>query len=123
METKELKNKIIAVVGVSRDEKKYGFKVFKDLIGKGLNVYGVNPQADFILGRKIYNRLSEIPEKIDLVITVVPPKVTEEIVGQCRQLGVKEIWMQPGSESERAVEMGKEFGIRVISNACIMVNS
>jgi len=118
-----LKKKVIAVVGVSKDENKYGFKVFKDLLSKDLKVYGVNPNADFILGRKIYKKISEIPEKVDLVITVVPPNVTEKIVDECKALGINEIWMQPGSESEEAIKKAENFGMKITYNACIMVET
>jgi predicted CoA-binding protein len=121
MSTKDLmREKVIAVVGVSRDERKYGFKVFKDLIQKGMRVYGVNPNIESLLGRKIYSRISEIPERVDIVVTVVPPEVTEKIVDECAQLGIREIWMQPGSESEKAIEKATSLGIRVVHSACIM---
>ena len=118
-----MREKVIAVVGVSRDEGKYGFKVFRDLIGKGMRVYGVNPNIDSLLGRKIYGRISEIPERVDIVVTVVPPEVTEKIVDECAQLGIGEIWMQPGSESERAIEKARRLGIRVTHSACIMMET
>jgi len=118
-----LKTKVIAVIGVSKDENKYGFKVFKDLLSKNLKVYGVNPNADFVLDRKIYKKISEIPEKVDLVITVVPPNVTEKIVAQCKALGINEIWMQPGSESEEAIKKAENLGIKVTYNACIMIET
>jgi len=118
-----MKNKVIAVVGVSRDKNKYGFKVFRDLINKGFKVYGVNPNADFVLNRKIYKKISEIPEKVDMVITVVPSKVTEKIVDECKSLSINEIWMQPGSESEDAVKKAKDYGMKVIYNACIMLDT
>ena len=34
---------------------------------------------------------------------VVPPAVTEAAVAECVRLGIKQIWMQPGAESEAAV--------------------
>ncbi|MBA7683889.1 putative protein YccU [subsurface metagenome] len=115
--------KIIAVVGVSKDEKKFGYKVFKDMIKKGQKVYGINPKADAILGRKIYSNIQDIPEKPDLVITVVPPEVTEKIVDDCISIGIKEIWMQPGSESEKAIKKAQDNKISVIYNACIMLTT
>ena len=115
--------KIIAVVGVSKDEKKFGFRVFKDMIKKGEKVYGINPRADFILGQKIYSKIQDIPEKPDIVITVVPPEVTEKIVDDCISVGIKEIWMQPGSESEKAIKKAQDNGISVIYNACIMLTT
>ncbi len=115
--------KIIAVVGVSKDEEKFGFRVFKDMIKKGQKVYGINPKADVILGRKIYSKIQDIPEKPDLVITVVPPEVTEKIVDDCISIGIKEIWMQPGSESEKAIKKAQDNRISVIYNACIMLTT
>ncbi len=115
--------KTIAVVGVSKDEKKFGFKVFKDMIKKNQKVYGINPKADFILGRRIYSKIQDIPEKPDLVITVVPPEVTEKIVDDCISIGIKEIWMQPGSESEKAIKKAQDNKISVIYNACIMLTT
>jgi hypothetical protein len=120
---KKENKKIIAVVGVSKDEKKFGFKVFKDMIKKGQSVYGINPKADVILGRKIYSKIQDIPEKPDLVITVVPPEVTEKIVDDCISVGIKEIWMQPGSESEKAIKKAQDNRISVIYNACIMLTT
>jgi len=119
----DLKNKAIAVIGVSNNEDKYGFKVFKDLITKNLRVYGINPNADFVLNRKIYKKISEIPEKIDIVVTVVPPKITESVVYECKNLGINEIWMQPGSESEEAIRKAENFGMKVIHHACMRVET
>ena len=119
----DLEDKIIAVTGVSKDESKCGFKVFKDLISKNLRVYGVNPNADVVLNRKIYKKISEIPEKVDIVVTVVHPKITENIVDECKNLGINEIWMQPGSESEEAIKKAENFGIKVTYNMCIMLET
>ena len=112
--------KLIAVVGVSDDASKYGHKIFRDLLNAGYPVSGVNPKGGFILGRNIYKSLSEMEKRPDLVITVVPPPVTEAVVEECNRLGVKHVWMQPGSESDKAVEKAAEYGIKT-SLACFMV--
>jgi hypothetical protein len=117
----DIKKKTIVVVGVSHKENKFGFKIFNDLARNGFNVMGVNPTDGEIAGRKIYRSLKEINTKIDLVITVVPTSVTERIVDECKELGITEIWMQPGSESNAAIDRAKEYGISVVSNACFMV--
>ncbi|MBI4335493.1 MAG: CoA-binding protein [Candidatus Omnitrophica bacterium] len=118
---KDIRKKKIVVVGVSDKEEKYGFKIFKSLIEAGFNISGVNPKNGEILGRKIHRTLEEIQPVPDLVITVVPPSVTEKIVQDCKEIGIKEIWMQPGSESEAAVKKAGEYGITVTYNACFMV--
>ncbi len=119
----DYKRKEIVVIGVSNREDKYGFKIFRDLIKNGFDVEGVNPTNGEILGKKIFRSLKDIKDKPDLVITVVPAQVTEKIVEECNQLGIKQIWMQPGSESQTAIAKAKSYGIDVTSNACFMVEA
>ncbi len=112
--------KLIAVVGVSDDASKYGHKIFRDLLNAGYPVKGVNPKGGFVLGNNLYKSLSDLEGLPDLVITVVHPQVTERVVEECNKLGVKTVWMQPGSESQAAVEQAAAYGIRTIV-ACFMV--
>lgn len=112
--------KLIAVVGVSADASKYGHKIFRDLLKAGYPVKGVNPKGGFILGQQIYASVAEIEKRPDLVIAVVPPPVTEKLVDECNRLGVKHLWLQPGSESPKAVALAKEYGLKV-TQACFMV--
>ncbi len=112
--------KLIAVVGVSDDASKYGHKIFRDLLKAGYPVKGVNPKGGFVLGHNIYRSFSEMEQKPDLVITVVPPAATEKVVEECNALGIKTVWMQPGSESDTAIAKAKTYGIKTIS-ACFMV--
>ncbi len=118
-----LKQKTYAVVGASRDPKKYGHRVYANLKRKGYRVYPVNPKADEILGDRCYPSLESLPEKPDVVDIVVPPKVTEDIVRECGRLGIERIWMQPGSESEAALELCGRYKIRVLHGICVMEES
>lgn len=117
------KEKNIALVGVSSKEEKFGFKIFRDLLKHGFKVQGINPSGKEVLGKKIYRSLKELELKPDLVITVVPKEITERIVEECHTLGIKEIWMQPGSESEIAIQKAKSYGINVIYNRCFMLEN
>jgi predicted CoA-binding protein len=114
------KNKF-AVVGVSRDPAKYGHQVYKDLRSAGYEVYAVNPNASEVLGDRCYPSLEALPVKPDVVNVVVPPRVTEAVVKACKKLGVKKVWMQPGSESEAAINFCRENGIEVIYGVCVMI--
>ncbi|MEM3059475.1 MAG: CoA-binding protein [Methanomassiliicoccales archaeon] len=110
-----------AVIGASRDPQKYGYQVYKDLKNAGYKVFAVNPHADKILGDKCYPSLETLPVKPDVVNTVVPPKITDHIVETCKKLGITRVWMQPGSESDKAIEFCKENGISVVYGVCIMI--
>jgi len=125
-----LAQKKIAVVGVS-DKRDTGcnlaYKKFKE---SGYQVYTVNPRISTYDGQTCYADLKSIPEKVDAVFVLANPKVTEQVVQECVELGIKHVWMhcmmgtKPGlaagmsSVSQSAVEMCKANGIAVIPGAC-----
>ncbi len=122
--------KKIAVVGVS-DKRETGcnlaYSKFKE---NSYQVYAVNPRITTFHGDPCYADLKALPEKVDAVFILASPKVTEQIVQQCVDLGIKHVWMhcmmgtKPGlaasmtSVSQPAVEMCKANGITVIPGAC-----
>ena len=125
-----LAQKRIAVVGVS-DKRETGcnlaYNKFKD---NGYQVYAVNPRISTFNGAPCYPDLRSIPDKVDAVFILTNPKVTDEIVDQCIDLGIKHIWMhcmmgtKPGlvsgmtSVSQSAVEKASASGIAVIPGSC-----
>ena len=125
-----LAQKKIAVVGVS-DKRDTGcnlaYKKFKE---NGYQVYAVNPRITNYENAVCYADLKSIPEKVDAVFVLASPNVTDEIVQQCVELGIKHIWMhcmmgtKPGlaagmtSVSQSAVEMCRANGIAVIPGSC-----
>ena len=115
------KKSVFAVVGASRNPKKYGHQVYKDLRNAGYRVYPVNPNTNEILGDKCYPSLEALPINPDVADLVVPPKATEQVVKTCNKLGIKKVWMQPSSESETAINFCKENEIDVVHGVCVMV--
>jgi predicted CoA-binding protein len=114
-----LKN--IAVVGMSKNMDKAAHYVPKYLIDHGYNVIPVNPSATEILGRKSYDRISSIQDRIDIVDVFRPsedvPGVVEDAL---KKGGIKVIWMQEGIYSKEAESMAKEMNISVVYNRCMM---
>ncbi len=115
----ELKN--IAVVGVSSKSKGFGIAVYNHLKDNGYTVFGVNKNGGFSNSIKLYNSLSTIEHKIDGIVTVVPPGETEIVVQEANELGIKNIWMQQGSESNNAISFCNDKGINIVHNECIMM--
>ena len=125
-----LAQKKIAVVGVS-DKRETGcnlaYTKFKE---HGYQVFPVNPRLSEFQGEPCYPDLKSIPEKPDAIFILASPKVTDEIVQQCVDLGVKHVWMhcmmgtKPGlaqsmtSVSQDAVQVCRENGIQVIPGSC-----
>jgi predicted CoA-binding protein len=117
-----LKARSLAVVGVSRNPEKYGYKLYKTLKEKGMRVFAINPQATEVDGDPGYPSLHALPELPEAIVTVVPPDVTKAVVGQALQAGVRKIWMQPGSEHEDAIHQAQQHGATVVyGGPCIMV--
>jgi len=115
-------HRVWAVVGASRNPAKYGYKIVRDLSSAGYRVYPVNRKGGEVAGIPVYRSLRELPEKPEVVDIVVPPEVTEEVVKECKELGLTRIWMQPGAESEEAIRYCQENGLQVVYGVCAMLN-
>jgi hypothetical protein len=117
-----LNSRRFAVVGASRDQSKYGYLVYRTLKEAGYTVYPVNPNADTIDGDEVYPLLDNCPERPDVVVTVVHPEVTYEIIRRAGHLRVPYMWLQPGSESLPCINEMEAQGIQSVhSGPCIMV--
>jgi predicted CoA-binding protein len=114
--------KKFAVVGATDNPQKYGNQIVKNLKGRGYEVYPVNPKLKELEGLSCYPNLAAIPVKVDVVDFVVPPAVTEEILRQCQELGLNRIWLQPGSESQKAIVFCEENNLKVVHSVCVMMN-
>ena len=115
-----LTKKSWAVVGVSKDSSKFGYKVYKRLKKAGYTVYGINPKLTELDGDKVYPNLASLPEVPEVVNCVVPPKVTTSIIPQCADEGIKYVWMQPGADCPEAFTLAKEKDIEA-ERACVLV--
>lgn len=111
-----------AVVGASTVRSKYGNKVLRCYQQNHREVYPINPKADEVEGLKAYPNLAALPIKVHGISIITPPSVTEQIVEECGQLGIEHLWMQPGAESDKAIERARELGMNVIGgDACVLV--
>lgn len=116
-----LRNKTLAVVGVSSKRRGFGYTVYHDLKGKGYTVYPVNPNANAIDGNLCYPDVRRLPEKVDGIVLVIPPGQTEQVVAEVAEAGIKRVWMQQGAESDAAIGFCEERGISVVHGECIMM--
>jgi len=120
--TELVNKKTWAVVGANENRDKFGYKIYKFMLNAGYTVYPVNPGLDKVLGNKCYASLRELPVKPDVVDVVVPPKVGEQIMRECAEIGIKNVWLQPGADGEQVVKTAEELGLNVVQ-ACILVEA
>ena len=125
-----LAQKKIAVVGIS-DKRDTGCNLaYRKFKAAGYSVYGINPHITTFEGEPCYPDLKSIPDRPEAVFLLTNPAVTDQVVQQCVELGVKHVWMhcmmgtKPGaaanstSVSANAVKLCRENGISVIPGAC-----
>lgn len=112
----------IAMVGVSRNPKKFGFTAFRELKEKGMNIIPVNPFAKQIHGVKAYPNLNSLPEGVKSLIIMTQKTQTAGVVAEAKQKGIKHIWIQQMSESKDALQELEGSGINYISGQCILMH-
>jgi predicted CoA-binding protein len=113
--------KNVAVVGVSRKKSKFGNYIYKELKKKKYQVFAVNHNLEFAEGDKCYPDLSSIPEKLDSVVINVSPSKAVNVIKDANTVGIKKVWLQQGSQSDRAIQFCKENNIDCVSNECILM--
>ena len=123
-----LAQKRIAVAGVSRNKSDHpaGNLIYHRLKTSGHDVFPVNPNMQTFEGDRCYPDLKSIPGGVDGVVIVTRPEVTEHIVHECSDAGVRRVWMHQSmgkgtSVSRAAVEYCRQHDIRVIAGACPMM--
>ncbi|HEX4413412.1 MAG TPA: CoA-binding protein [Lacipirellulaceae bacterium] len=118
-----LAGKRFAVVGASNDRSKYGNKVLRCYQQNKIEVVPINPTASEVEGLTAYADLASAPGAFDGISIITPPTVTERVVNDALRLGIKNFWMQPGAESDRAIEAAEAAGANVIAHGpCILVS-
>lgn len=119
-----LAQKRIAIAGVSRSKNGAANLIYRKLRSDGYKVFAVNPNATTLEGDPSYPNLKALPEKPDGVVIVTKPQVTDQIVRECAELGIKRVWMHNGmhslgsSVSKEAVDFCHQNGITAIPGGC-----
>lgn len=116
--------KTIAVVGIKMEAFQPAFYVPKYMQSAGFKIVPVPvyyPDATEIMGEKVYRNLADIPETVDLVNVFRRsndvPKHLDDILAKKPQA----VWMQSGIYNAEVAETLAKAGIKVVQNACLMV--
>ena len=117
------KYKFIAMIGVSNDPTKASTIVMKYMQNYGYKVYPVNPSASGqkILGEKVFSKITEIKEPIDIVDVFRPSKEALEIAEDTIKIGAKVLWLQLGIRSDTAKTLVESNKIEYIEDRCTKI--
>ena len=121
----------VAVVGASRDPKIYGYLVPRDLLGAGYasDLHLVNPRGGAAFDRSFHESLMAIGDAPDLVVSVVPPARTEDVIENCVRVGAKAVVLLAAGFAESGVagasleaaivRRAAAGGVRVLGPNCL----
>jgi uncharacterized protein len=117
-----LAQKRIAMVGVSRERKDFSVTLFEEMCRRGYDVVPVNPNASQLSGRPCFARVQDIQPPVDAVLLMTSAAVTDSVVKDCAQAGIRRVWMYraggKGAVSPQAVRFCKEHEIQVVPGQC-----
>lgn len=111
----------VAVIGASNVPSKYGYRALRAYRRQGWTVYPVNPHEMQIDGLPVFARLTDIPGPVDRAAFYVPPEIGITLLGDVQTKGVRELFVNPGAESEALMAEAERLGLPAIY-ACAIVD-
>lgn len=111
--------KKLAVAGASRNPKKFGGTVIKDLKEKGFELFPVNPNAEEIQHLKCYKTVADLPSDVKHLLIVTPKTSTADVAKLAVDQKIEMVWIQQMSETPEAIAVLEEAGIPFIQKKCI----
>jgi hypothetical protein len=114
--------KTIAMVGISPKDNRPSYFAFKYLSERGYRMIPVNPgqAGKEILGQKVYGKLSDIPEPVDMIDIFRASEHVMPVVQEAIALKPKPqvIWMQLTIRNDAAAKLAEDAGIKVVMDRC-----
>ncbi len=112
--------RIVAVIGASADRSKFGNKAVRAFRNHGDQVVPINPNEAEVEGLKTYRSVLDVPGPIDMATFYVPPKVGEVLIEEVAKKGIREVWLNPGADSDALEDRARALGL-VANRACSIV--
>jgi predicted CoA-binding protein len=111
-----------AVAGVSRQPQQAANAIYRKLRSSGFEVIPINPNTTEVEGVRCYPDLASVSGVIDGVVVATHPRQALDVVNQCSQREVRQIWFHrsfgAGSVSPEAVHECSARGIKCIVGGC-----
>ncbi len=113
----------IAVIGATDHAGKYGGIIYRDLKRRGYRVFGVNPYREAVDGDQCWKTVLDLPETPTIADFVIPARRGLDVLDECQQAGILNIWLQPGAESPELMAKLDDGPFNWLAHACIMVRA
>jgi predicted CoA-binding protein len=117
-----LRQKRLAVVGVSHNPKDFTRALYQEFQRHGYDVVPVNPSVEEIAGQRCYARVCDIDPPVDGALILTKAAVAERVVRECHEAGIRKIWLYratgAGAVDPAAVRFCLANGISVVAGEC-----
>jgi predicted CoA-binding protein len=116
-----LETRKLAIAGVSRDQKKFGYAVLRKLKEIGYDLYLIHPDTDSLHGEPCYRNISLLPGGIGGLLIITPKTETLGVVKDAVKKGIPNLWIQQMSETSESIEYALNNNINLITGQCIFM--
>lgn len=116
-----IKQKHVALAGVSLNKMKFGNSLFKELKKKDYTVYPVHPTLESFEGEKCFADVSSLPDEVTALIICTKPANVFGIVKAAVDKNIKHIWVQQGAQHDEALQFAIDNGVNIIHRECVMM--
>jgi uncharacterized protein len=104
----------VAIIGASADKSKYSNKSLLAHLHAGYDVYPINPKEDTIEGVPCYKSILDVPVALERISLYVPAPVGVKLLDDIAKKGCKELWVNPGAESQELMDKAAKLGLNAI---------
>jgi len=111
---------VVAVVGASRDRRKFGNKAVRAFRDAGHTVIPINPHETEVEGERTYASVLDVPGPIDMATVYVQPDVALRLLDEFQTKQIPEIWLNPGADADDVLAEARRRGLNVIAACSIM---
>jgi uncharacterized protein len=111
----------VAILGASTDRAKFGNKAVRAYRARGYEVFPIHPKAEMIEGLPAYRSILEVPGAwLDRASLYLPPEIGLQVIEEIAQKSVREVWLNPGSESPKLIARAQGLGLNLIMGCSIV---
>ena len=111
---------IVAVVGASRDRRKFGNKAVRAFLHRGYDVIPINPEGGEIEGLVTYASVLDVPRPIEMATVYVQPAVGVRLMAEIADKGIEEVWLNPGADEHAVVARARALGLDPVLDCSIV---
>lgn len=110
----------VAVVGASRDRRKYGNKAVRAFRRAGFEVVPITTAAGAVEGLRAYPSVLDVAGRIDIATVYLDPADGEAVIEDIARKGIEKVWLNPGADGPGVVARARALGIEPILDCSIV---